>query len=109
MVCRRNLLYSESEKTLGKNFIDSDSEVFDLPPGIIKIGDISHNLPSIRTVTNDDIRLRTSLIIELTSPVLNFNENSLFHTNLEPINDESNSGTFNNEIQLLPVELTKFI
>ena len=52
--------YSAIEKNFGKKDMDSDSQVFQLCPGINEIVEINNNLPSFITVTVDEIRLEQS-------------------------------------------------
>ena len=63
---------------MDKNYIGSDLQVVELPPCIHGIVYSISFLPSVITVTTDDIRLKTVLTVEPNAPTLEFSPQNTF-------------------------------
>ena len=72
MVPRKNLTYSEFKQNLDVKYFESDLQVYQTPECIYEILGSNEFLPSVITITFDDLTRKTTLGIEQNSAVLRF-------------------------------------
>ena len=91
IVFRLSLTYSRTEKEIDIEFIDSDLQVCELPPGVYEIMDVYIILSSRISVTIDDIIVTRIFRNEPISTVLRFSQ-KFFHSVLGFFKLAYNSG-----------------
>ena len=76
---RMNLTNNEILKEINKKNIEAGLQVVELPPLMYDIVEFNKGFSSLKTVTADDITLRTICLLEKITPLLRFIKKTLFY------------------------------